>query len=154
MGSSYNPKLPLTKSEKDSLRKSKIKVSSIHNIELEHLSKVLGVSIERAKILRGLAIFQCVPSVGLKLSEKLVYNLQLYSLNDIKNKDGAFLFDKLEENLGVWTDGCVEDQIRCVIYFANTLNCDKQWFDFTEERKKCRKDNGYPQSRPKKAWFD
>ncbi len=126
----------------------------ISSLELKYLSEVLDVTIERAKVLRGLAIFQSAPSIGVKLAEKLVYKLQLYSFNEIKDKDGAYLLDKLEENLGVWTDGCVEDQIRCVIYFANTSKDDKQWFDFTEERKKYRKEHGYPLSRPKKAWFD
>ncbi|TWI60043.1 helix-hairpin-helix domain-containing protein [Halalkalibacter nanhaiisediminis] len=154
MSSSYNPKLPLTKAERDSLRKFKIKIRDIYHLDLEYLSEILDVTLERANIIRGLAIFQYVPSIGQKLAEKLVYHLQIYSLDDIKGKDGAELFDQLEETLGVWIDGSVEDQIRCVISFAHSSNGDKQWFDFTEERKEYRKKKGYPKSRPTKAWYE
>ncbi|MEI2357936.1 helix-hairpin-helix domain-containing protein [Mesobacillus zeae] len=54
----------------------------------------------------------------------------------MRQKDGAVLFDLLEKERGVWTDSCVEDQIRCVISFANDPSSNKQWFDFKDERKK------------------
>lgn len=38
---------------------------------------------------------------------------------EVKERNGSKLFDELEQKLGVWTDSCVEDQIRCVIHFAN-----------------------------------
>ncbi|MFF2176014.1 helix-hairpin-helix domain-containing protein [Lysinibacillus sp. NPDC058147] len=33
------------------------------------------------------------------------------------------------------TDSCVEYQIICIIHFANNPECEKQWFDFTTEKK-------------------
>ena len=30
----------------------------------------------------------------------------------------------------------------------------KTWWDFTEERKKFRYENGYPKSRPQKSWVE
>ncbi|MBB6453553.1 hypothetical protein HNQ94_002002 [Salirhabdus euzebyi] len=149
-----NPKLPLTDEERSSLRKSKIKLNTIIDMEETELSNVLNSSLQRASELRGLAIFQTVPSIGLKLAEKLVYKLNLYSLTDIKDKDGAQLLDELEVKLGVWTDPCVEDQIRCVIHYANNPSDDVQWFHFTEKRKWYRTKHGYPNSRPKMAWYE
>ena len=56
----------------------------------------------------------------------------------------------IEDNNGP----CVEDQFRLVVNFANTNDTKKTWWDFTEERKKFRTENGYPKSRPQKAWFE
>lgn len=152
MGS--NIKLPLTDIEKSKLRKVKVKISEIYTINSNEIAEILDVSIDRARILKGLADFQRVPSIGYKLAEKLVHQLNLFSLSDIRDKDGAKLFDELEQKLGVWTDSCVEDQIRCVIHFANNLGSDKQWFEFTPERKAYRGKAGFPKNRPTKAWYD
>jgi len=48
----------------------------------------------------------------------------------------------------------VEDQFRLVVNFANTHDTKKTWWDFTEERKKFRAENGYPKNRPKKSWVE
>ncbi|UOQ92128.1 helix-hairpin-helix domain-containing protein [Halobacillus shinanisalinarum] len=154
MSGNKNPKLPFEKDEKAKLRKAKVKISDIHNKEVDELSKILCVPMNRARLIKGLASFQLVPSIGEKLAEKIVHNLEINSLHEIRDENGAELFDKLESNLGVWTDPCVEDQIRCVIYYANHPKSNKQWFDFTEERKLYRQRNGYPESRPKKAWYE
>ena len=115
---------------------------------------MMDISVERAMIIKGLAEFQNVPSIGYKLAEKLVYKLNIYSLEEIKNKNGAELFNELERRLNVWTDSCVEDQIRCVINYANHPESNLQWFDFTNERKHYREKMGYPEKRPKTAWYE
>lgn len=148
-----NPKLPLTESERFNLRKAKVKLSEIYKTEVNHLAEILNVSVERARDIKGLATFQQVPSIGSEMAKKLVDILHIYSLEEIKDKNGADLFDELERRMGVWTDPCVEDQIRCIIYFANNPASDKKWFDFTEERKQFRKLHGYPDTRPDKPWF-
>lgn len=149
-----NPKLPLTRYEKTQLRKAKVKMSEIHTYSASEIAHLLHISDEKAKIYKGLADFQTVPSIGHKVAEKLVLDLKIYSLNEIKDKKGADLFDELEQYLGVWTDGCVEDQIRCVIHYANHPFSTKRWFDFTEERKRDRKIVGFPSDRPRIAWYD
>lgn len=154
MGTNKNPKLPLSDNERVNLRRSKVKLSEIHKLELNYFAEILCVSLERAREVKGLATFQHVPSIGHKLAEKIVHILNIYSLEDIKDEDGAELFDRLERRMGVWTDSCVEDQIRCIIYFANNPKSDKNWFEFTEERKLFRQQHGYPNSRPKKAWYE
>jgi len=89
----------------------------------------------------------------IKIAKDLVF-LGYYSLNELKQKDGAKLTDEYEQKKGYWIDPCVEDQFRLVVNFANTNDTNKTWWDFTEERKKYRFENGYPASRPKKAWHE
>ena len=140
--------------EKTKLRKAKVKISEVHILSIDQLARIMDISVERAKVIKGLVEFQNVPSIGYKLAEKLVYNLNIFSLEEIKNKNGADLFDELEQCLKVWTDSCVEDQIRCVINYVNDLNSSLQWFDFTNERKNYRDKVGYPEERPKIAWYE
>lgn len=151
---SSNPKLELRQNEKAQLRRAKIKISEVHTHGEEKLARILGISDERARTVKALAEFQEVPSIGYELAGKLVHRLGIYSLKELKDKNGAELLNELEQRLGVWTDPCVEDQIRCVVYFANNPSSNKKWFDFTNERKDYRKKNGYPEDRPKKAWYE
>ncbi|WP_188207215.1 helix-hairpin-helix domain-containing protein [Alkalibacillus aidingensis] len=60
---------------------------------------MLDVTLERANVLKGLADFQSVPSIGYKLAEKLVFELSIFSLSKIKDHDGAKLFAELEQKL-------------------------------------------------------
>ena len=80
--------------------------------------------------------------------------LGYYTLDELKNKDGAKLTDEYEKQKGYWIDPCVEDQFRLAVNFANTNDAKKKWWDFTEERKKYRIENGYPENRPQKAWHE
>lgn len=153
MKNKSNIKLPLTDIEKVNLRKNKIKIANILDFATDELELVLNSTTERAKEIYALAEFQTVPSVGIKFAEDLVF-LGYYSLNELKHKDGAKLTDEYEQKKGYWIDSCVEDQFRLVVNFANTNDTKKMWWDFTEERKKFRTENGYPKNRPQKAWFE
>jgi hypothetical protein len=152
MKSKTNMKLPLTDVEKANLRKNKIKIANVLDFAIDELEVLLNATTERAKEIYALAEFQTVPSVGIKFAEDLVF-LGYYSLNELKNKDGAKLTDDYEQKKGCWTDPCVEDQFRLVVNYANTNDTKKTWWDFTEERKRFRSENGYPINRPQKAWF-
>ncbi|MFD1020982.1 helix-hairpin-helix domain-containing protein [Thalassobacillus hwangdonensis] len=147
------PKLPLSHEEKQILRKNKIKLGDVHNLKAKAIRDLLGVSMDRANTLVGLAQFQQVPSIGHELASKLV-SLGYYDFQQIKTENWAEVFHDLEMKLGCWTDPCVEDQIICVINYANNPGSEKQWFDFTAERKSYRKQHGYPASRPKVAWYE
>lgn len=153
MKSKTNIKLPLTDTEKANLRKNKIKIANILDFATDELEVLLNATTERAKEIYALAEFQTVPSIGIKFAEDLVF-LGYYSLIELKQKDGAKLTDEYEKKIGYWVDPCVEDQFRLVVNFANTNDMSKTWWDFTEERKKFRTKNGYPKSRPQKAWFE
>jgi hypothetical protein len=153
MKSKTNIKLPLTDAEKANLRKNKIKIADILDFATDELEVLLNATPERAKEIYALAEFQTVPSIGIKFAEDLVF-LGFYSLNELKNKDGAELTDEYESKKGYWIDPCVEDQFRLVVNFANTHDTKKTWWDFTEERKKFRTENGYPKNRPQKSWVE
>jgi hypothetical protein len=153
MKNKRNIKLPLTNVEKANLRKNSIKIDNIIDFTTDELEVLLNTTTERAKEIYALAEFQTVTSVGIKFAEDLVF-LGYYSLNELKNKDGAKLTDEYEIKKGCRTDPCVEDQFRLVVYYANTNDTKKSWWDFTEERKKFRRENGYPIDRPQKACLD
>lgn len=153
MKSKTTIKLPLTAVEKANLRKRKIKMANILDFAADELEVLLNATPARSKEIYALAEFQTVPSVGIKFAEDLVF-LGYYSLNELKNKDGAKLTDEYELKKGFWTDPCVEDQFRLVVHYANTNDTKKTWWDFTPERKKFRAENGYPKNRPQQAWFE
>ncbi len=92
MKSKTNIKLPLTGVEKAALRKNKIKIANVLDFAIDELEVLLNATPERAKEIYALAEFQTVPSVGIKFAEDLVF-LGYYSLNELKNKDGAKLTD-------------------------------------------------------------
>ncbi|KAF0824770.1 Pathogenicity locus [Cytobacillus firmus] len=154
MENNKRPKLPLAQEEKQLLRKLNIKLSDFHKLEVDNITHCLGTSSERAKNLKGLATFQQIPSIGYELASKIVNLLGYYSLNQIKDKNWTEVFNALELKLGCWTDPCVEDQIICIIHHANHPKSNKQWYDFTSQRKLYRQRYGYPSSRPKAAWHE
>ena len=153
MKNKTNIKLPLTDFEKANLKKNKIKIAGILDFATDELKILLNTTTKRAKEIHALAEFQTVPSIGIKFAEDLVF-LDYYSLNELKNKDGAKLTDEYEQKKGFWIDPCVEDQFRLVVNYANTNDTKKTWWDFTEERKNFRIKNGYPTNRPQKAWYE
>jgi hypothetical protein len=153
MKTKTNIKLTLTDIEKAGLRKNKIKIAGILHFTVDELEVLLNATTERAREIYALAQFQTVPSVGIKFAEDLVF-LGYYSLEELKKQDGAKLTDDYELKKGYWIDPCVEDQFRLIVNFANTKDTTKTWWNFTEERKKFRTENGYPESRPQKAWFE
>lgn len=153
MKNKANIKLPLTDAEKAILRKNKIKIVNVLDFAVDELEVLLQTSSERAKEIYALAEFQTIPSVGIKFAEDLVF-LGYFTLAELKDKDGAMLTDEYEFKKGYWTDPCVEDQFRLVVHYANTSDQKKTWWSFTAERKEFRTKNGYPSSRPQKAWFE
>src|SRR5205085_6177637 len=96
---------------------------------------------------------QAVPSIGPRFAHDLV-SLGYYSLKDLKKKNPAKLYHQLEKSIGAWIDPCVEDQFRLIVYYANHRQANKNWWDFTQERKRYRENNGYPRNRPTKAWHE
>ena len=153
MKTKINIKLPLSDFERANLKKNKVKISEIHNYAIDELEILFDTTVERAREIYALAEFQTIPSIGIKFAEDLVF-LGYYSLTELKGKNGARLTDEYERKKGFWIDSCVEDQFRLVVYYANTSDSTKSWWDFTEERKKSRLKNGYPINRPKKAWHE
>ena len=144
-------KLLLTDAEKQKLRLNKIKIADIPGFAVDELAILLGASFERARSIYGMAEFQTIPSIGHKFAEDLIF-LGRYSIDELKGSNGASLLDEYEFKKGYCVDPCVEDQFRLAVYYADTQDATKQWWDFTEVRKKYRLENGYPENRPKIAW--
>jgi hypothetical protein len=153
MKNSTKIKLDLMPTEQKRLRVNKIKISDIPKHSVEELSLLLDTPEIRALELKALVEFQNIPSVGIKFAKDLI-SMGYYSLDELKDKDGARLIEDLEMLSGAWIDPCVEDQCRLVVHYANNRDNSKRWWNFTEERKKYRTQNGYPTNRPKKAWFE
>ena len=147
------PKLNLSPTERKNLRKAKIKISEILDMASDELEVVLKASSDRVKTLKALAEFQTIPSIGIKFAADLIF-MGYFSLEEIKGKDGAKLLEEYERKKGYWTDPCVEDQFRLIVDFARNPNINKNWWDYTEERKKHRLKHGYPADRPKTAWHE
>lgn len=148
-----NIKLNLTEAERQNLRRNKVKIAGIVDLSLDELCDILQVSKERAREIYALADFQRIPSIGIKLAEDLI-SIGYFSVQDIKGKDGAQLTHEYELKKGYRIDSCVEDQFRLVVYFAETNDSRKQWWDFTEERKQYRAAYGYPADRPTANWHE
>ncbi|MET3292414.1 UNVERIFIED_CONTAM: hypothetical protein ABID98_005111 [Brevibacillus sp. OAP136] len=144
------PKLDLSTTERAALRSHHIRLNELHDIDAQQLSAQLDISLQRAKELKAMAAFQRIPSIGPQFAKDLML-LGYYRLEDVKGKDGALLIEQLERLYGVQIDPCVEDQFRLVVHYAENPDSDKQWWDFTEERKQYRLQHGYPEDRPSKA---
>jgi len=151
----YNPtiRLDLMPLERKNLRLNKIKIRDLIKYQVDDLQLLLGVPTIRAMEIRALVEFQSIPSIGIKFARDLI-SMGYYSLDELKNKDGATLLDELELSTGTWIDPCVEDQCRLVVHFANEKDYSLNWWDFTDERKEFRLENGYPVTRPQMAWFE
>ncbi|WP_376771838.1 helix-hairpin-helix domain-containing protein [Paenibacillus rhizosphaerae] len=147
------PKLPLTPEERAHLKSFKAKLNDIAALDAAQLSQMLEITRERAHMLKGLAMFQSVPSIGPKVAARVV-DMGYYSLDEIKDLDGADFIDRMEAHLGYWEDPCLEDALRCLVHHANHPDSKREWPDFTDERKKYREQFGYPASRPASAWYE
>jgi len=146
-------KLDLTTAEKQCLRQNKIKINALADYAPDEISALLNTNKQRAKALFASIGFQAIPSIGPKFANDLML-LGYYSIGDLVGKDASDLFDELERKQGFWTDPCVEDQFRLVVHYANHRGSNKNWWDFTAERKEFRAKHGYPADRPKTAWTD
>jgi len=153
MKSKTNIKLELSEIERQNLRKNKIKKSDILEYACDEIAVLLNISEIRAKEIYALADFQRIPSIGIEFAKDLVF-LGYYSVEELNGKRGADLTDNYENRKGYKTDPCVEDQFRLVVDFAKNGDYSKNWWDFTNDRKKYRNEFGYPTDRPEKKWTE
>ena len=151
--SNSNNIFAITTVEKTQFRKIGIRLKDIGSYSVEELCDILDTSVTRAMEIHALIDFQTIPSIGIRFAHDLV-SLGYYSLDQLKDKNGADLVNDFEQHVGYWIDPCVEDQCRLVVHFANNRDVTKRWWHFTAERKEFRSKHGYPVNRPKKAWFE
>lgn len=146
-------KLSLSSEEKKALRNQKLRIRDVANYPPEALVELMNISKERAKELAALCEFQLIPSIGIRFAEDLI-SMNIYTLKELEGQDPVQLIDRYESQLGYWVDPCVEDQFRLAVYFAETQDDSKTWWDFTAERKKYRAQQGYTSSRPTTGWHE
>jgi len=146
-------KLDLTPTEKQQLKQQGVKPGALMDYAPDEISALLNTNTQRASELSALIAFQSIPSVGPKFARDLI-SLGYYSIDDLLDKDGPTLFNELEQKQGFWTDPCVEDQFWLVVHYAKHRGSNKNWWDFTHERKVYRAKHGYPKERPVLAWHE
>ena len=135
------------------MRKNKVRINDLPNYALDEIEVMLGISFERAREINALTTFQKIPSIGIKFAKDLI-SMGYHSIEELRGKDGAELSEEFEIQKGYWIDPCVEDQFRLVVYYAETHDNSKNWWDFSDARKKFRCKNGYSTQRPKRSWYD
>ena len=145
--------LNLTPAERTALRRAKRKQSDLAHAEPREIAGELSFTLQRARELVGLATFQSIKSIGPAFARDLI-EMDIFSLDEIRDRTGAELVDEHERRLGYTTDPCVEDQFRRVLHYAHTGDNSLSWFDFTAERKAYRDEHGYPNDRPTVAWHE
>lgn len=139
--------LELTVEEKSLLKQKGITQKALMDYAIDEIIHALNAPSQRAKTLQALFEFRQIPSVGIRFAHDLIF-LGYNSLAELKDKKGPELLDQYEKMLGSKVDPCVEDQFRLVVHYANNPGSNKQWWDFTAERKAYRNKCGY--TRPNK----
>ena len=139
--------LELTAEEKSILKQSGITQKALMDYAIDEIIHALNASSQRAKTLQALFEFQQIPSIGIRFANDLIF-LGYYNLAQLKGMQGSDLLDQYEMKLGSRVDPCVEDQFRLVVHYASNPGSNKQWWDFTAERKAYRTQYGYSITRP------
>lgn len=141
-----NIELELSPDEKTLLKAKRVSQKALLSLSADEIIVVLEAQGKRAKTLQALIEFQRIPSIGIMFAKDLM-RTGYYSLDAVKNRNGAHLFDEFENMNGYHTDPCVEDQFRLVVHYANNPGSNKNWWDFTSERKAYRLANPYTNTR-------
>ena len=137
-------KLNLTDTERQYLRRNRIKIAEIGNYAIDELEEILQVPRQRAKELYALADFQRIPSIGIRFAEDLVF-MGYYSVEELQDKDGAALRDAYEQKKGYRIDSCVEDQFRLAVYFRPNAGYEQKLVGlYSQNEKNTVTEYGYP----------
>jgi hypothetical protein len=142
----------LTLPEKQLLKTKKVSQKMLQDYAPDEIAALLEASPERARELNALTVFQSIPSLGINFAEELI-SQGYYSLEQLKGKSAIELFNAFERHCGAWADPCVEDSYRLLVYYIETRDETKRWWDFTAERKAYRKEFGFPADRRVKPWY-
>jgi nucleotidyltransferase/DNA polymerase involved in DNA repair len=79
---------------------------------------------------------QKIPGVGKRVSQDL-YDLNIRSIADLKDKDPEELYFELCEKRGVQIDRCMLYVLRGAVYFAETPNPDPEklkWWNWKDKK--------------------
>jgi hypothetical protein len=142
----------LTQTEKRLLNNKRVTLKLLQDGAPDEIAALLDAAPQRARHLQALAVFQSIPSLGINFADELI-GQGYYSLEELKGKPGAELFDAFEQHCGAWADPCVEDCYRLLEHYIKHRDESKRWWDFTAERKAYRKEFGFRADRPVKPWY-
>ncbi|MCC8407685.1 helix-hairpin-helix domain-containing protein [Mucilaginibacter sp. UR6-1] len=143
----------LSADEKQILKQRKVTQKMLQDYAPDEIAAILLASAGRARELTALAQFQSIPSLGIGFAKELMAQ-GYYSLDELKGKQAAELFDAFEKHCGCWADPCVEDSYRLLVHYIEHKDDSKRWWNFTAERKAYRSEHGFPADRPVTAWYE
>lgn len=143
----------LSADEKQILKQRKVTRKMLQDYAPDEIAAILQASAGRARELTALAQFQSIPSLGIGFAKELMAQ-GYYSLDELKGKQAAELFDAFEKHCGCWADPCVEDSYRLLVHYIEHKDDSKRWWNFTAERKAYRSEYGFPADRPETAWYE
>ena len=75
-------------------------------------------------------------SVGKSIAEDL-WNIGIYSIHDLRDKDPEMLYEKSCQFAGVKIDRCLLYVYRCAVYYATETKYDSEllkWWNWTDEK--------------------
>ena len=81
-----------------------------------------------------------IPGVGKSIALDL-WNIEIKSIDDLKDKDPEVLFDRSNNFAGVIQDRCLLYCFRCAVYYAQTESDDRdpeklKWWNWKDRIKK------------------
>jgi hypothetical protein len=90
------------------------------------------MSVNKEQILKE---FQIIPGIGKSIAQDL-WDLEIRSIDDLKQKDPQDLYDKLCELHNAKIDRCILYVFRLATYFASTNNHDPhllKWWNWKDQ---------------------
>lgn len=131
------PRLPLEPEESRILRRAGLTLADFVACPAEEISEATrrDLPLERVRYLKSLAELQQLPWVGPAAAGDLV-RLGYVSPSDLVGADPGEMFRHLEELTGRRQDPCVEDVLRCAVYYAENPDAppDRPWWAWSAER--------------------
>ncbi len=134
------PKLPLSKRERQVLKRTRLSLAELSQMSPESLVKATngGISRRRSKRLVGSAKLQQLASIGPACADDLLL-LGIDCVEKLVGQHPTRLFEQLNQRTGVRHDPCVEDVFRCAIAQAEQPDLPEalgQWWMWTPLRGK------------------
>lgn len=126
--------LPLAEAERLALRRARVRLDTLAEMDSEALAHAAGLAPGRARQLVALAAFQLLPSIGPATAADL-WKLGYRRVEQLRGEDPRVMKRRLEEVTGLDQDPCVEDVFACAIYAAeHGAGRTPPWWEFSRRR--------------------
>jgi Pathogenicity locus len=130
------PQLDLSDAERRALRRSRVSLSSLPELEAHELERLTDLPVGRCRELIALAGLQRLGSIGPSLARDL-WALGIRSPEDLDGRNPRALYERFERMVGQRVDPCVEDTFRCAVAQASIPDLPeelRQWWMWTDQR--------------------